>query len=69
MNEDLAKQRFLVMQAARISGVVLALLGIAIVAGKLDVPSEIGVFLFLVGLVEALFLPQFLANRWKSPPP
>ena len=69
MSEDLARQRFMVIQAARLSGIGLALLGVTIVAGKLDLPRGIGVFLFLVGLVEALFLPKFLASRWKSPTP
>jgi hypothetical protein len=68
MNEDLARQRFVAMQAARLAGIVLALLGVLIVAGKLALPPEVGVLLFLVGLGEALFLPKFLASRWKSPP-
>jgi hypothetical protein len=68
MSGDLAKQRFIVMQAVRLCGLGLALAGILIMAGKLDLPREIGGFLFLFGLVEALFLPHFLARRWKSPP-
>lgn len=68
MSEDLAKQRFMVMQAARLAGIGLALVGVTILAGKLELPREVGVFLFLIGLTEALFLPKFLAGRWKSPP-
>lgn len=68
MSEDLAKQRFVMMQVARLSGIGLALAGITIVAGKLDLPRAAGVLLFLFGLTEALFLPKFLAKRWKSPP-
>lgn len=68
MNEDLAKKRFFVMQAVRLAGVLTALIGILIVAGKLNLPREAGIFLFLIGLVEALFMPHFLARAWKSPP-
>jgi hypothetical protein len=70
MNEadQLARQRLLVMNAVRLSGVGLALLGLAIIAGKIDLGREIGAFLFIFGLFEALFMPMVLAKRWKSPP-
>lgn len=68
MNEDVARRRFLVMNAARLSGAILALIALLIIAGKLDLPVEIGYFLFIFGLIEMLFLPTILARSWKSPP-
>jgi hypothetical protein len=69
MNEadQLARQRLIVMNVVRLSGIGLALLGLAIIAGKIDLGREIGAFLFIFGLFEALFMPAFLARRWKSP--
>ncbi len=71
MNEadQLARQRLIVMNAVRLAGVGLALIGLLIIAGKIDLGREIGAFFFVLGLFEALFMPAFLAKRWKSPPP
>jgi hypothetical protein len=68
-DETAARQRFMVINAVRVSGVALALFGLAVIAGKFDLGREIGAFLFIVGLFEALFMPAILARRWKSPPP
>ena len=70
MNEadQLARQRLIVMNVVRLSGVVLAMIGLAGIAGKLSIGRDIGAFLFLIGMFEALFMPTFLARRWKSPP-
>lgn len=64
---DPAKARFMIMNVVRLSGIAVALLGLAIIAGKLDLGREIGAFLFIFGLFEALFMPTILARRWKSP--
>ena len=70
MNEAdrLARQRLIVMNVVRLSGIVLAFIGLAAIAGKIDLGREIGAFLFIIGMFEALFMPAFLARRWKSPP-
>jgi hypothetical protein len=69
MSEDLAKQRFFILQAVRISGVLLALLGLLVVAGKIDLlPGWAGIILVALGMIEMLIVPKLLASRWKSPP-
>lgn len=68
MNEDQARQRFLVLNLVRLSGAVLAAVGLTVIAGKLDLPIASGYILFAVGLFEALFMPAILARKWKSPP-
>lgn len=66
--EALARRRFMLLNLVRVSGVALALFGLAGIAGKLGMGKEIGGVLFLVGLFEALIAPIFLAKQWKSPP-
>lgn len=66
--EALARQRFMLLNLVRLSGVALALVGLAAIAGKLGLGKEVGAVLFVIGLFEALIAPIFLAKRWKSPP-
>jgi hypothetical protein len=69
MNEDLAKQRFFVLQAVRIGGALLALFGLLVISGKTDLlPPWVGAVLFALGMFDMFFVPKLLAGRWKSPP-
>lgn len=67
-NEARARQRYLVLNAVRLSGLALVLFGIVIARGVLpfDVPWVVGVVIAVVGLVEFFFLPRLIARRWKS---
>jgi uncharacterized membrane protein HdeD (DUF308 family) len=72
MNEDagtsaaLAKRRYFTIQAVRLAGVVMVLLGILVLNDKLAWPQLVGYFLVLNGLFDALFMPTLLARRWKT---
>ena len=67
-DEARARQRYLVLNAARLSGLGLVLFGIVIARGVLpfDVPWVVGAVIAVVGLVEFFFLPRLIARRWKS---
>ena len=70
MTEDEARSRYMVLNTVRLSGAILAAIGLGVIAGKLDfMPPEGGYAFFAVGLFEVLFLPAILAGRWKTPPP
>ena len=69
MNEDQARGRFIVLNVVRLTGAIMAAVGLTTVAGKLPLPVEVGYGLFAFGLFEALFMPAILARNWKSPPP
>ena len=70
MTDDQARGRLVVLNTVRLSGAILAGIGLAVISGKLDfMPPEGGYAFFAVGLFEVLFLPAILAGRWKSPPP
>lgn len=69
MSEDLAKQRFFVLQGIRITGAIFALLGLLIIVGKIDLlPKWAGVIVLALGMIEMLIVPPILARSWKSPP-
>jgi hypothetical protein len=69
MSEDLAKARFMAIQALRWSGVAFVVVGLLIIYGRMRVPPPVGYVLFVIGLIDALVLPSVLARRWRSPPP
>jgi hypothetical protein len=69
MSDDPAKARFFALQAIRFGGVAITIVGALIIARKIDLPQEAGYAIFLVGVLDALFMPRLLARRWKSPPP
>ncbi len=70
-DEDrIARGRFFVLILARLGGVVLVMLGIAIWQADLVVDggsAPIGVPVFLLGLAESVFLPKMLASKWRTP--
>ena len=68
MTEDLAKRRFFTLALLRFGGVVLAFVGISIIAKRWVEPAEIiGGVLLAVAAVDVLLLPVILARRWRSP--
>ncbi len=69
---DPAATRFAMLQMARLSGAVLVLLAVVIIAGKAPawlgtISKEAGYGLAALGLFEFYALPRFLARRWRSP--
>jgi hypothetical protein len=70
--DRLAATRFTLLSAMRASGVVVMLIGLWIWHGDIarvgGWPAA-GAPLFLLGFVESLLLPKYLAKRWRTPPP
>lgn len=66
MNEELAKKRFFALTALRFSGVVLAFIGISIIAKRWIEPAEIvGGVLLAVAVVDVIVLPPILIRSWR----
>lgn len=67
-DEARAKQRYLILNAVRLGGLGLVLLGIALARGvlALGVPWLVGAVIAVIGLLEFFFLPRLIARRWKS---
>ncbi|GAA4051487.1 hypothetical protein [Parerythrobacter jejuensis] len=68
-DDEKAKQRFMLLQLARLSGIIMAGLGVLIISGRLVDNPPLGYALFVVGAIEFFVLPIILAKRWKSPRP
>lgn len=66
--EAQARRRYIIMNAARIGGLGLLLLGVAITRNVLPVqlPWALGAALAVLGLLEFFFLPAIIAKRWKA---
>ena len=66
--ETKAQQRFLVLNLIRLSGAIMLVIGLAVVAnGVFGLPVAAGYVLFLIGIVDFMLVPLLLAKRWKSP--
>lgn len=65
---DPARQRFIALQLLRLSGAVFALLGLLVVAKRIDMPLVAGYVFLVVGFLDLFVVPLLLAKRWKSPP-
>jgi len=66
-SEARARQRFIVLNALRFSGIALVLLGIALARGHIipGLPWQVGGVIALAGLVEFFFAPPLIARAWR----
>jgi hypothetical protein len=64
--EAQARQRFIILNALRFSGIALVMLGFAIVRGLIDLPWAAGAVIAVVGMLEFFFLPRLIARRWNG---
>ena len=65
--ERQARQRFMILNLIRFSGVGIVMLGVASVAGKFlpELGPEFGTLLMLIGMVEFFFLPIIVKKGWR----
>ncbi|MFN0045138.1 MAG: hypothetical protein ACKVOS_01555 [Sphingorhabdus sp.] len=67
--ETRAQYRFLVINLCRITGAVMLVIGLAVIAREaFGLPKAAGYVLFLFGMLDFLLVPVFLSKRWKSTP-
>ena len=64
-----AQYRFLIINLCRISGAVMLVIGLAVIAREaFGLPKAAGYLLFFIGIFDFLLVPVFLSKRWKSKP-
>lgn len=66
-----ARTRYRLITACHLGGTALALFGLVVWNGDLLRAggwSDLGIALFLAGIVATFGLPRLLARRWRSPP-
>ena len=70
--DDVARNRWAVIQAMRLIGVATVLLGIVLTRDVIDLAGEsnhvLGYVLIAVGLGDLFVVPQVLARKWRTPP-
>lgn len=69
MNEDQARNRFVIISLVRLAGAAISVFGLTILSGRVALPAEAGIVLTLVGLADFMIAPMVLARRWKTPRP
>lgn len=66
--ETRAQQRFLIINFVRITGAIMLVIGLAIIArGLFGLPEVVGYTFFLIGIADFMVVPLLLAKKWKSP--
>jgi hypothetical protein len=67
----LAATRFTLLSAMRAGGVAVMLIGLWIWHGDIARAGgwpAVGLPLFVIGMIQSLLLPKYLARRWRTPP-
>jgi hypothetical protein len=67
VSDDVARARWMTINAMRIGGVAMVILGIAGLKGVIEFPEVAGYVLIAAGLVEIFVLPLVMARKWRSP--
>jgi len=67
VSEDVARGRWLAINAVRLGGVVMVIVGILGLRGVFDYPALAGYVLIGVGLLDVFLVPLLLARKWRSP--
>ncbi|NJC34701.1 hypothetical protein GGR88_002215 [Sphingomonas jejuensis] len=68
MSVDPARNRFFLLAATRIGGVLLIMFGIVVASGRSDgVPVAAGYAMVVAGFLVIGVLTRRLARRWRSP--
>ena len=67
VSDETARNRFLVINLARFSGVALVLISILILTHTVDLPDWAGYAILAAGLVDIFLVPTWLARKWATP--
>lgn len=64
--EEQARNRFMIINAVRMSGAAMVLIAMLIIGGKIPAPEFVGYILIAIGLFDVFFVPVFLARKWST---
>ena len=67
VSDDVARGRWLAINAIRIGGVAMVMVGILGLRGVFEYPDIAGYILVGVGLLDIFLIPQVMARKWRSP--
>ena len=67
--ETREQYRFLIINLCRITGAIMLVVGLAVIAREaFGLPKALGFGLFLIGMIGFMLVPVLLSKRWKSTP-
>ena len=67
VSEDVARGRWMAINALRIMGVAMVVVGILALQGVIGIPEVAGYVLVAIGLVDVFLVPRILARKWRTP--
>lgn len=62
-----ARVRWMVINATRLVGVAIVLVGILGLRGRIPMPDVAGYVFIAFGLFDVFAVPQILARKWRTP--
>lgn len=65
--DEKARNRWLAIQAVRLCGVAMLVVGLLMREGRFGGNTTAALFLMLAGMVGAFVVPLSLARKWRSP--
>ena len=69
VSDEVARNRWMVISAVRVAGVVMVLVGLLILQQVIPEPAWAGYTILAVGLADVFLVPLLLARKWRSPKP
>jgi len=66
--DEVARNRWMVINALRVAGVAMVLVGLLIVREVIPEPAWAGYTILAVGLADVFLVPLLLARKWRTPP-
>jgi hypothetical protein len=66
-SEDEARNRWMVINALRVGGLVFALIGILGLGHVIALPEIAAYLIVAVGLADFFVVPLLLARKWRTP--
>lgn len=67
--DNTARNRWAVIQAMRLGGVAIAVIGLLVTGDIILLPHAAGYALLAIGLLDVFVVPTLLARKWRSPRP
>jgi len=68
VSDGVARTRWMVINAMRVAGVAMVLVGLLILREVIPEPAWAGYTILVVGLADVFLVPLLLARKWRSPP-
>jgi hypothetical protein len=66
-SDDDARTRWMVINATRLAGVAMVIVGLLGLRHVLDLPAAASYAFLAFGLFDVFMVPQILARKWRTP--